>query len=208
MTQSHFEPGSQVYKWLPPFHYLVIPGYLNSGEGHWQTIWESLYPSQFTRVQQQSWDYPDKISWVNTLDEYVQKAASPVILVAHSLGCIATVQWANQYPSDKIAGAFLVAPADAEKSLNPLINAFAPVPIKTLPFSSVVIASSNDPFASILRQKKYAEHWGSEFICVGDKGHINITSGIGGWKEGLDLLLRQFHNPLAATNNSLHIKKH
>ena len=201
MTQHNFEPGAMVHDPLPPFDYLVIPGYLGSGEGHWQTIWESLYPLQLTRAEQQSWDQPDKISWADAIDKYVQKATLPVILVAHSLGCIAAVQWAGQYPCNKIAGAFLVAPADAEQSLNPLVNAFAPVPIGELPFRSLVVASSNDPFAAIHRQKKYADHWGSTFICVGDKGHINITAGIGAWKEGLDLLRRHFGDPLPAAIN-------
>ena len=115
-----------------------------------------------------------------------------IILVAHSLGCVATAHYVKRYQPKNIAGAFLVAPADADRSVNPLINAFAPVPTDPLPFPSVVVASTNDQFAAIERQAKYAAYWGSKFVCVGDRGHINADSKLGGWSEGWDILQRNF----------------
>jgi len=174
------------------YHFLNVPGYRNSGKEHWQTIWESLYPEHFTRVQQESWEYPDPDSWVNTIHKFASGILEPIIIVAHSLGCIAAVRYAVQYQPKNIAGAFLVAPADADKSENPVINEFAPVPTKRLPFPSVVVASTNDPFAAIGRQANYAAYWGSKFICIGDRGHINADSKLEEWKEGWDILQEQF----------------
>ena len=44
--------------------FLIIPGIYNSGEGHWQTNWETIYPSVI-RVQQTDWNYAERSSWVD-----------------------------------------------------------------------------------------------------------------------------------------------
>jgi hypothetical protein len=43
---------------LSDFRILVAPGLHGSGEGHWQTRWETLYP-WFERIEQWHWDQPD-----------------------------------------------------------------------------------------------------------------------------------------------------
>ena len=42
----------------------------------------------------------------------------------------------------------------------------------------------------LTRAKQFADAWGSKFINVGAKGHINFVAGFGGWNEGLELLKR------------------
>ena len=39
---------------------------------------------------------------------------------------------------------------------------------------------------SIERASLFASSWGSEFIDVGDAGHINAESGFGVWEFGLN----------------------
>jgi predicted alpha/beta hydrolase family esterase len=43
--------------------------------------------------------------------------------------------------------------------------------------------------------------WGSEFMMIGEAGHINSASGFGDWPEGLALLntLRKTPNKSEAT---------
>jgi predicted alpha/beta hydrolase family esterase len=53
-----------------------------------------------------------------------------------------------------------------------------------LDFPSIIIASTNDPYATIDYAKSLAKAWGSAFVNVGDKGHINSASDIGSWEEG------------------------
>lgn len=170
-------------------HFLTVPGLASSGPQHWQTIWEEQYPEVFSRVMQQNWDWPVKDEWVPQLQRQIAALTQPTVLVAHSLGCITVAHWAQEFRSDLIKGALLVAPADAElsKRLNFVVG-FKPIPTKALPFKSVVVASTNDIYASIGRSKLFADHWGSTFINVGKKGHINAVSGLGDWREGKEIL--------------------
>jgi predicted alpha/beta hydrolase family esterase len=169
-------------------NHLNIPGLNNSGPEHWQTLWEETFPQQFKRVQQKNWSAPAKNEWVEALHTTIKNYDSPVVLVAHSLGCVTVAHWANENKSPVIAGALLVAPADAERSVRECFKTFCPVPKSKLPFPSIVVASTNDPYAAIENSAKLAAYWGSKFVCVGDKGHINAQSGLDQWKEGLSLL--------------------
>jgi predicted alpha/beta hydrolase family esterase len=169
--------------------FLSVPGLAGSGPTHWQTIWEKQYPGSFRRAEQENWDWPVMEVWVDKLNEYIQNSEKSVILVAHSLGCITVAHWANKYSSPKVSGALLVAPADADLSKRlSFVEGFAPIPLKKLQFKSVVVASTNDIYASIDRSKAFAEFWGSEFVNVGKKGHINAVSGLEDWSAGKDLL--------------------
>jgi predicted alpha/beta hydrolase family esterase len=169
-------------------HYLNIPGLYNSGELHWQTRWEKLYPANFSRVQQECWDSPVKDKWVQTLNTTIQQLDEPTILVAHSLGCIAVVHWAAQHYSPFVKGALLVAPADVENTSKERIKTFAPVPLQRLTIPAIVVASMNDPYCAIDRAAKWAAYWRSRFIPVGNLGHINSDSNLHDWAEGLSLL--------------------
>ena len=109
----------------------------------------------------------------------------PVVVIAHSLGCIAT----THLPADavnRIQGALLVAPADPERRA--ILSDFAPVPYQKLPYRSVLVASSNDPYCPVRLAGAYARAWGSEFVRMQNAGHINIESGHGEWPLGVALL--------------------
>jgi uncharacterized protein len=166
---------------------LILPGLGNSGELHWQTLWEKKFG--FERVQQHEWETPVKNEWINKIDKCVLKYnQSKVILVGHSLACCTIVYWAQQYQRN-IKGALLVAPSDTEaKSYPPGTTGFKPMPEFKLPFPSIVIASANDPYVEMDRAKHFASNWGSELYSIGDAGHINAASGHGEWNEGLAYL--------------------
>ena len=85
-----------------------------------------------------------------------------------------------------MCGALLVAPADPERRA--ILSDFAPVPYAALPYRSIVVASSNDPFCPIRLAGAYARAWGSEFVRMQNAGHINIDSGHGEWPLGWALL--------------------
>ncbi len=81
------------------------------------------------------------------------------------------------------SAALLVAPADADREDFPeQIKSFAPVPRGLLPFPSIVVASSDDPYLSLDRARELAHIWGSKFEDIGPAGHI--ASGLGDWPEG------------------------
>lgn len=167
---------------------LMIPGYGNSGPKHWQTLWENEN-SNFSRVNQSSWDKPNKTEWVNSLQQVILSLHSPIILVGHSLGCLTIVYWASIFQNKNVMAALLVAPADAEKEgFLDGVEGFAPIPLIKLPFESILVASTSDDYLEIERAKEFADNWGSEFVNIGDCGHINTDSGHGEWNFGKDLL--------------------
>ena|SRR5205823_3282369 len=69
-----------------------------------------------------------------------------------------------------------------------LVARFAPMPLVRFPFPTVVVASSNDPFVTVVRARTFAKAWGSKFVMIGEAGHINSASGFGDWPKGLALL--------------------
>ncbi len=170
----------------------ILPGFGNSGEEHWQSLWECKYP-HFKRVNQRDWEHPLCDEWVHALDLSLHTCTSSSILVAHSLACLVVAHWASK-PHCKIQGALLVAPPDAKSDAFPKSAlGFETTPLLPFDFPSIVVASTNDEYVSIEYAENLAKAWGSEFVNIGDKGHINTQSALGFWDEGFALLekLRQ-----------------
>ncbi|WP_019515116.1 RBBP9/YdeN family alpha/beta hydrolase [Sphingomonas sp. Mn802worker] len=172
---------------------LTVPGLGGSGPAHWQSLWEKSRPDT-RRVDLGMWDRPHRNTWVTKLDQAISSARAPVILVAHSLGCIAVAWWAAMSPQPygwPVAGALLVAPADVDRAnVAAELAPFAPAPKQPLPFPSIVVASGDDPWIDPARAHSLAVDWGSHFVDAGFHGHLNAASGLGRWPEGLELLDR------------------
>lgn len=170
---------------------LIIPGLGNSGPDHWQTRWEERIEHS-ERVDLGSWDNPHRSHWVTKLDLAIAAANAPVFLAAHSLGCLAVAWWAALAAHErkgKVRGALLVAPPDVERDpVHPALARFAPVPDILLPFHALVVASTDDHYATIERSARFARKWGAAFRDIGALGHINADSRLGDWPEGLALL--------------------
>lgn len=163
---------------------LIVPGYSNSGPDHWQSRWERKL-STARRVIQADWSKPLLEDWTAAVAKAVNEAEKPVVFIAHSLGVPTVVHAISQF-TKPVAGAFFVAPADAA---NPQIRpkhlmTFGPCPRDPLPFPSILVSSSNDPFCSQEAAADMANAWGSLLIHAGDAGHINVDAGYGPWPEG------------------------
>jgi uncharacterized protein len=169
-------------------NYLIVPGYGNSGPEHWQTYFENTLPGCI-RINQQSWDKPVMQDWVTAINASImQYDPETVILISHSMGGIAIAHWANQY-NLQIKGAMIVAPPDLENPFQELtIENFTPIPATKLPFPSVIVASTNDYWATKERTIQFSQNWGSKLLFIGDAGHINTESGHTNWDEGLEIL--------------------
>ena len=158
-----------------------------SGADHWQTTWERLLP-RARRVLARDWDRPVCADWVAALERAVAAAGPEVVLVAHSLGCLQVIHWASQTALASRA-ALLVAPPDPNRPAFPAAAlGFAPLPLVPLPFTSTVVASEDDPYATLAFSRRCAEAWGSRFVDAGRRGHLNAQSGLGEWDEGLRIL--------------------
>lgn len=168
--------------------YLIIPGLGNSGQDHWQTWFENTIPN-CKRIEQKEWDAPDLSDWLVAIDEAIAVyEPSSVILIGHSLGCSTIAHWAK-HSGKIIKGAMLVAPSDIEAPVYTFpATGFTPIPLDNIPFKTIVVASSNDVWVSAERARYFANCWGSEYINIGDAGHINADAGWGPWEEGIFIL--------------------
>ena len=174
---------------------LILPGLYDSGPGHWQSHWERRDPT-CVRVQQRDWENPDCREWVATLDAAIAglPEGTEAVLVAHSSSCAMVAHWAlaaGERTRGRVRGALLVAPSDPDGPLYPKgPTNFAPVPEARLPFPSIVVASTDDEYVAPARARGWARVWGSEYVEIGARGHVNSASGLGDWPEGRALLER------------------
>jgi hypothetical protein len=174
---------------MKPDDVLILPGWQSSGPGHWQSRWEALHC--YRRVDQHDWMRPRRGDWIAQLEDVILATDGPVVLVAHSLGCILTAAWAEVSRSTgRVQGALLVAPGDAERDeLRGVLPSWSPILRQRLPFPSVLVGSRDDPYCTFERAQGMAGHWGSRFVDLGERGHINAESGLGDWPEGHAMLL-------------------
>ena len=156
---------------------LVVPGLNDSGPGHWQTRWQQRH-RQFRRVVQPDWATPDLNRWAARVATAIDGCAAPPLVVAHGFGCLATLR-ATFLFERRIAGAMLVAPADPDR-----FGALSRLPSKPLPYPSLLLASSDDPWLKFTKAGALATRWGARFVPVGYAGHVNVESGHGAWPEG------------------------
>lgn len=73
---------------------LLLKGLYDSGPDHWQSLWERDQPS-WQRVRQNDWTSPRGADWVAALQAVISASDTPVILVAHFLGCCLVAHWAR-----------------------------------------------------------------------------------------------------------------
>ncbi|MET3130468.1 putative alpha/beta hydrolase family esterase [Oxalobacteraceae bacterium GrIS 1.11] len=166
---------------LSDYRVLLAPGLHNSAAEHWQSRWQRLHPA-FERVEQDDWDHPQLGLWSARLDQLRARDSGPVLIVAHSFGCLTTVHSVARDPHG-VAGVLLVAPADPDK-----FGVAEVLPHGRLPCPAIVIGSTNDPWMSAANARLWARRWGGRFINAGALGHINAESGLGDWPFGQNQL--------------------
>ena len=184
---------------------LTLAGWQGSGSGHWQSRWEQLHG--YVRVEQHDWLRPLRGDWIARLEDILLsldvKRHGRAVLVAHSLGCLNVAAWAaHSRNTHLVKAALLVAPPDVEREeLRPLLPSWSPIPLNKLPFKSVLMASSNDPYCRLERAWQFAAAWGAEPVDAGPRGHLNADSVLGDWPEGHEQLAQLTalgNTPLAA----------
>ena len=173
---------------MTPSSVLLLPGWQNSGPDHWQSRWEVAHG--FDRLAQHDWLRPLRGDWIARLEDVLLERQAPTVLVAHSLGCLLVAAWAaHSRHTHLVSGALLVAPGDAEReALRPILTSWSPIALQPLPFKSILLGSQNDPYCSVERAQTFAHAWGSEWVDLGRRGHLNAESGLGDWPEGLQWL--------------------
>jgi predicted alpha/beta hydrolase family esterase len=170
---------------------LIVPGLRDAVAQHWQTLLEARLRGEGRKVAavpplgREDLDCAAKVA---AIERSAQAVEGPIVIVAHSGGCIMVAHWARQ-TRRAVSGALLAAPPDFETPMPegyPSMDAlraagWLPVPRARLPFPSIVAASRNDPLASCDRVAELARGWGSELVDLGEVGHLNPASGYGDW---------------------------
>jgi predicted alpha/beta hydrolase family esterase len=153
---------------------VIVPGLHGSGAEHWQS-WLHGQIACSVRVEQDFWSVPDLERWADRIAETVDELGpGPHVVVAHSFGCLASLHAAARYPGLGLAQMLLVAPAEPTRfGVAAALSQTRP----TLP--TCVVASDNDPWMSAARAHAWARLWGSDWINLGNAGHINVDSGYG-----------------------------
>ena len=159
-----------------PPRLVTVPGLHGSEGAHWQTWLERQLPKS-RRVEQDDWDAPQLDAWAQSVADTVTSVRGPVILAAHSFGCLAAAHAIAQgLTGDAVAGVLFVAPASPDKFR--FAGAFEP---RRLGVPSVLIASMTDPWMPFDQAMRLASQLGSAFVNLGDAGHINTAAGFGPW---------------------------
>ncbi|MDP8985060.1 MAG: alpha/beta fold hydrolase [Pseudomonadota bacterium] len=168
---------------------LLVPGIGNSGPGHWQSLWQAKH-SHVDRVMQRDWDHPVCNEWVETLDQAVEQAAAPPILVAHSLGCLTVAHWAARSDRPCFAVLLVAVPNPGGPDFPRVAIGFGTVPPALREHRVTVVSSDDDPYATTAYTEEQVALWGAEHVRLSQGGHINALSGLGDWPDGWAIVER------------------
>lgn len=187
-----------------PATVLVVPGLRDAVATHWQTLLvEQLKAAgrPVASVPPMGREDLDCARRVAAVEAAAQAVDGPLIVVAHSAGCITVAFWAL-HTRRAVAGALLAVPPDFERPMPagyPTLAALAeggwlPLPRRPLPFRCLVAASRNDPLADLERVRELARDWGAGLVDLGEVGHLNPASGYGPW-PGAEALIAELAAP-------------
>lgn len=184
---------------MKPGNVLILPGWKNSGPEHWQSRWERA--QGYKRVEQHEWMRPLRGDWIARLEDVLLSCSEPAVLVAHSLGCVQTAAWAaHSRNAHRVKAALLVAPPDIVRDdVRQMLPGWSQLALHKLPFKTLLLVSSDDPFCSPERARQLAAAWGADFVDTGPHGHLNAESGLGDWPEAHEQLLRLMRDAPAET---------
>ncbi|MEJ8857315.1 alpha/beta hydrolase [Variovorax robiniae] len=170
---------------------LIVPGLRDHVDAHWQTLLAADLEARGRKVRtvppmgRADLDCATKVA---AIEREAQAIDGPLIIVAHSGGCVMVAHWARQ-TTRAVHGALMACPPDFEQEMPegyPSLQAlreggWLSVPRERLPFPNIVTASQNDPLAKFERVADLAKDWGSRLYDLGAVGHLNPASGYGAW---------------------------
>lgn len=175
---------------------LIVPGLRDHVDQHWQTLLAKRLPRVYTVPPMGRADLDCGLR-IQAIESAMVAITGPVLLVAHSGGCIMVAHWAKTSTyAHRVTGALLATPPDFEHPMPegyPTLEAlkaggWLPVPRQRLPFRSLVATSDNDPLASRERVLDLAQDWASDTVNLGAVGHLNPASGYGEWPMVMALI--------------------
>lgn len=171
------------------YHYILVPGYGGIEMRHWMRHWLRL-AEDISIVKQENFQEPEKDAWTKKLAELVaKKQDKPIVLIAHSLGCITTIYASLQNQLPGVVAAFLVAMPEEERPEfhNGEWKNFTPFPAHQIPFFKTMVYSDNDEYCSVQNMEKACKHFNIPMVYAGSNGHLGSSANLAEWKEGQEL---------------------
>lgn len=177
---------------------LIVPGLRDHVPEHWQTLLATRLPRVHT-VPPMGRGNLNCAARVKVIEEAITAIEGPILIVAHSGGCVMVAHWARVTAyANRVCGCLLATPPDFDQPMPtgyPTLamlheGGWLPVPRQRLPMRSLVAASRNDPLGSYVSVEKLAKDWGSDLIDLGEVGHLNPASGFGEWPLAETLIQR------------------
>ncbi|MGJ7509829.1 RBBP9/YdeN family alpha/beta hydrolase [Variovorax sp. GT1P44] len=186
---------------------LIVPGLRDHVDAHWQTLLAADLEARGRKVRtvppmgRTDLDCATKVA---AIERAAQAIEGPLIVVAHSGGCVMVAHWARQ-TRRAVQGALMATPPDFEQAMPegyPTLEAlrtggWLPVPRERPPFPAIVAASRDDPLGNWDRVAGLAGDWGARLIDLGKVGHLNPASGFGPWPDA-----ERFIDELAACGST------
>ena len=126
---------------------------------------------------------------VAAIERVAQSVEGPIVIVAHSGGCIMVAHWA-QRRSVRCTGALLAAPPDFEQPMPEGYPHARGDPRRRLAAGAAraaAVPAASSPRAATTRSPAttasptWRKAWGSELVDLGEVGHLNPASGYGEW---------------------------
>jgi predicted alpha/beta hydrolase family esterase len=188
---------------------LIVPGLRDHVSEHWQTLLAPRLPIlgfDVRSVPPMGRDDLDCAARVDAVEREAAAVSGPVVVVAHSGGCVTVAHWARR-TRRAVLGALLAVPPDFERPMpagyptSAALGAagWLPVPRAQLPFRTIVAASRNDPLADFDRLDELSRQWGAYTVDLGNVGHLNPASGFGPWPQA-EVFIRQLAVQYTAAN--------
>lgn len=162
--------------------FLAVPGRGVPKDGHWLREWAARAGwSWAPEPPGPPLVFADRVA---ALDAVIGASEEPVVLVAHSAGCVVTALWAERH-TGPVQAALLVAPPFLD-GMAPEVEGDPPwrVPVRPLPFRALVAASRTDPYCTYAQAEAFAAAWGAELFDAGAVGHLDSKTGFGPWPDG------------------------
>ncbi len=135
---------------------------------------------------------PDPQQWADSIDRQIA-ADHDIVLVAHSLGCIAAIRWVERHEHARNIGLVLVGAFDRPLPRYSALDPFVEPPVDYTKVDGkltdpVVITAKDDPIAPMRGALGVADRLGAHAILHATGGHFLASDGFTSFPTVLDEL--------------------
>lgn len=138
-------------------------------------------PIRLTRLDLPTPFDPDPRQWAQAIDRQIPRDHD-LVIVAHSLGCIAAIRWVERHEDARNIGLVLVGAFDRPLEGYPFLDPFVKPPVDYAKVSGklthpVVVTAADDPIAPFHGSLAVAERLGAHTLTYPTGGHFLASEG-------------------------------